>query len=248
MTDTSERVRRLWEAKASTYDRSPVHNPTSELELSAWRAAALSLLPPPPARVLDVGAGTGFLTILLARQGYTVTALDTSTQMLARLNDKAAAAGVTVQIVEADASDPPKNDYDAVVERHLLWTLPDPAAALTAWRGAAPTGRLVLFASEWGTANGVMAAARSRARALVRDLRQQGCPGDTEYGASLQSQLPLAHGTPPAALVSLVGESSWGRPAIVRLRDIDWAARQTLHPLIDRLLGVSRSFAVTAGA
>ena len=44
--------------------------------------------------------------------------------------------------MQADAASPPGGPFDAVVERHLLWTLPDPGAALVAWRQAAPTGRL----------------------------------------------------------------------------------------------------------
>ena len=44
-------------------------------------------LPPPPARVLDVGAGTGALSLPLARLGYQVTALDISPGMLERLRE-----------------------------------------------------------------------------------------------------------------------------------------------------------------
>jgi SAM-dependent methyltransferase len=247
MTNTSERVRSLWEAKASAYDRSPAHNPTSAIELAAWRGAMRRLLPSPPARVLDVGAGTGFLSLLLAGQGYQVTALDASSQMLARLREKAESTGLTLEIVEGDALAPPKDGFDFVVERHVLWTLPKPAEALVAWRQAAPQGRLVLFAAQWGTANGVLAAARSRARAVLRDLRHQGCPSSTGYDSSLQSGLPLVHGTSPEVLVSLVGQSDWGPAEIVRLPDIDWATRQAYPSAIDRLFGVPPSFAVTAG-
>ncbi len=245
--DISAHVRALWDRKAETYDRSPAHNPTSEVELAAWRAALRNLLPHPPARVLDVGAGTGFLSLLLAQQGYTVTALDNSQQMLARLRQKALDAGVVVEIVEGDAFNPPKEGFAAVVERHVLWTLADPRAALDAWRAAAPSGRLVLFATEWGTANGLVAAARSRARELLRRARNQGCPAGTGYTPSLQSKLPLSHGTPPDMLSRLVAASSWGPPMIVRLSDIDWAAAHASTSALDRLLGPAPSFAVVAG-
>lgn len=43
------------------------------------RAGALfSLLPPPPARVLDCGCGTGWLSYFLARRGYDVVGTDVS--------------------------------------------------------------------------------------------------------------------------------------------------------------------------
>src|SRR5437763_1282830 len=38
--------------------------------------ALFSLLPPPPARVLECGCGTGWLAHLLARRGYEVVATD----------------------------------------------------------------------------------------------------------------------------------------------------------------------------
>ena len=106
--------------------------------------------PRPPARVLDVGAGTGFLSLLLAGQSYKVTALDLSPGMLARLRAKAAERGLAMETIEGHAQHPPAGEYDAVVERHLLWTQPDPAAALAAWHAAAPAGRLVVIEGSWG--------------------------------------------------------------------------------------------------
>lgn len=48
-----------------------------ECGLSLMRVGALlSLLPPPPAQVLDCGCGTGWLAYFLARRGYHVVATD----------------------------------------------------------------------------------------------------------------------------------------------------------------------------
>lgn len=50
-----------------------------ECGLYLMRAGALfSLLPPPPARVLDCGCGTGWLSCFLARRGYDVVGTDVS--------------------------------------------------------------------------------------------------------------------------------------------------------------------------
>jgi SAM-dependent methyltransferase len=68
-------------------------------DLELWRELARGAGDP----VLDVGAGTGRVTLELARQGHTVTALDIDRELLAEL---AAAAGVVdVSTVVADARD-----------------------------------------------------------------------------------------------------------------------------------------------
>jgi SAM-dependent methyltransferase len=115
-------------------------------------------------RVLDVGAGTGFLSLAAARLGYQVTALDLSAKMLERLEVSAAREGLRIDLVHARAEIPPPGPFDAVMERLLLWTLPDPAAALAAWRQVAPSRRLLAF--EGLTAGrGYVEAICARARA-----------------------------------------------------------------------------------
>lgn len=57
------------------------------------------------AGVLDLGCGTGRVALTLARQGHSVTALDTDSGLLAALADRAEADGVAVERVVADARD-----------------------------------------------------------------------------------------------------------------------------------------------
>src|SRR5205823_3950158 len=113
----------------------------------AGTVEAVSVAPAPPgSRVLDAGAGTGAMALLLAELSHDVTALDLSAEMLGRAAEKAEARGLSIRTVVAPATEPPPGPFDAVVERHLLWTVPDPVAALSAWRKVvAPGGRAVLF-------------------------------------------------------------------------------------------------------
>src|SRR3984957_19394787 len=143
-------IRRFWDDDAATYDNAPGPPPPSAAVRAAGTAAIEALLPAAPARVLDCGAGTGFLTLVAARLGHRVTALDLSTAMLDRLRTAADAEQLDVEIVVGSADEPPTG-FDAIMQRHLLWTLPDPASALAAWRGAAD--RLVLLESLWGAAD-----------------------------------------------------------------------------------------------
>jgi SAM-dependent methyltransferase len=243
--ELNDRVRAYWDADAATYDDSPDHGAASPAERAAWNAALVRLLPAPPSHVLDVGAGTGFLSLACARLGHRVTALDLSSGMLDRLRAAAERDDLAVEAVEAAAESPPPGPFDAVVERHLLWTLPDPGAALAAWRAAAPAGRLVLFEGLWGRADPVEHLLE-QTREGVRRLRREPDHHHDRYDPAVVEALPLAGGTHPDRLVELVEATGWGPARLERLRDIEWA-RLLRQPPAARLLGVTPRFAVVAG-
>jgi SAM-dependent methyltransferase len=242
----SEEIRQFWDDDAAVYDSSPEHHPRRLHEQAAWAGTLRRLLPGPPARVLDAGAGTGFLSLLLAAQGYRVTAMDISPGMLGKLRSKAARQGLEVEIVQGDAASPPAGPFDAVVERHLLWTLPDPGAALAAWRRAAASGRLVLIEGTWGRTSGIPAL-QAEARALARRIRGAEPGHHGHYTDRVVSALPHANGLSPAEVVGLVQASTWGQARIERLRDVEWAALEG-RSLVDQLLGTNPRWAVVAGS
>ncbi len=185
-------IRQYWDDDAATYDDAPGHRPTSVAVQAAWTAALATLLPPAPCRVLDCGAGTGFLSLIAARLGHAVTALDLSPQMLARLHAAADAEDLDITVVVGPATAPPTG-FDAVMERHLLWTLPDPELALRAWRTAAPTGRLVVIESMWGHID-ALERARSSARQILRRIRGEAPDHHAPYSENLRNALPLGSG------------------------------------------------------
>lgn len=242
--DIIDSLRRYWDADAATYDHASSHGFSSPAERSAWTAALEDVLPAAPSRVLDVGAGTGFLSLLAARLGHEVTALDVSRGMLDRLAAKSEAEGLDIDVVVGSAEKPPQGPFDAVIERHVLWTLPDPAAALAAWRRAAPEGRLALFEGLWGEADPAEVA-RGRLRDIARRLRREPSHHHREYDPAVREALPLGHGTHPDDVVDLVATSDWGEPVLRRLRDVEWA-RLLAVPPARRPLGTTPVFVVTA--
>lgn len=237
-------LRRYWDEDARTYDRSPEHVAHTRSQHAAWAAALLRHLPPPPVRVMDVGAGTGFLSLILAELGYDVTAVDFSPAMLEVLGAKARRAGLDIEIVEGLAETPPPGPFDAIVERLLLWTLIDPAEALSTWRTVAPGGRLLSFGGLWGGDR--IEAARARGRALVRRLRREPphhhAPYPVPFAAS--DGIPRPH---PDYVIGVMESAGWQRVRLERLYEVEWA--QTLaSPLSSRLLGVTPEFLLVADA
>ena len=111
--------------------------------------------------MLDVGCGTGTLSVLLPEQGRRVTGVDLSPRMVERATAKGVQHDVAVQFLLGDASDPPvPPGFDVVLGRHVLWALPDPSAALDRWLALTTgAGRLVLVEGLWRTGAGLPADA-----------------------------------------------------------------------------------------
>ena len=126
MADVHDQIRAFWDRDSHTYDDSASHAISDPLEAAAWRAAILRALPERGAKVLDAGAGTGALSLLAAELGYDVTALDLSEGMLSKARAKAEANGVGLTFVVGPAAEPPPGPFDAIMERHVVWTMPDP--------------------------------------------------------------------------------------------------------------------------
>src|SRR5438552_716108 len=79
--------------------------------------AVFSLLPPLPARVLDVGVGTGWTSVFLARRGYDVVGQDIAPDMIALAESNREQAGVTsLHFVVGDYEQLPfVEEFDAVL-------------------------------------------------------------------------------------------------------------------------------------
>src|ERR1700759_5360660 len=86
--------------------------------LYRMRAGALfGLLPPPPARVLDCGCGTGWLSYFLARRGYDVVGTDVSPDAIAIAvaNPIFQHGGVPAFRVADSEALPFESEFDAVI-------------------------------------------------------------------------------------------------------------------------------------
>lgn len=153
-------IRSYWDEEAATFDNEPDHGLGDPFIRFAWGKLLQASLPSSPVSVLDMGCGTGSLSILLAELGHEVTGVDVSPAMIAYAEAKTRAAGYDIDFRLENASDPHLADiqFDVIICRHLLWALPDPSLALQRWSTLlSPHGRIVLIEGYWHTGGGLHA-------------------------------------------------------------------------------------------
>ncbi len=100
MSTTSSDWQRFFDVHAPKYLDEP-YTKNTEAEVD-FLVEELDL--PSGGRVLDVGCGVGRHLVGLARRGYALTGIDLSSGMLAEARRAAQAAGVSVELIQADAA------------------------------------------------------------------------------------------------------------------------------------------------
>jgi ubiquinone/menaquinone biosynthesis C-methylase UbiE len=142
MTET-ERIRRLYDDRAATYDRSV--GLVERLLLGRFRHAYGALL---AGETIEVGIGSG-LNIPFYSPGVTrAVGVELSREMLRHARERASHLGIPFAFVQADAEALPFPDaaFDTVAISLALCTIPNPVKAL--WelaRVCRPDGRIVML-------------------------------------------------------------------------------------------------------
>ena len=146
-----DEIAAYWSERSRNFDEDIAHRIGDGAPAAAWQAMiAAALGPLDGRRVLDLGCGTGEVSRMLRALGAEVTGLDLSEAMLARARAKLGAHRWRAFIGDAEALPDPDGSHDAVVTRHLVWTLPNAPAAFAAWaRVLRPGGRLLVVDGDW---------------------------------------------------------------------------------------------------
>lgn len=193
MDALKQQIRHAWDDGADGYDDRWGHGIKTPAEQRAWTSLLTRLLPEPGMRVLDVGCGPGVLSVLAASLGHHVTGLDLAPRMLDVARLRARQRGVELTLVEGDAETPelPEASFDAVLSRHVLWTLPEPERAVTAWARLLRPGQPVLAIDGLWSAGGWAGRAQTRAGQLLASARRSAPEAEHGYPHEAYDLLPL---------------------------------------------------------
>jgi ubiquinone/menaquinone biosynthesis C-methylase UbiE len=211
--DLKEDIREYWSKRSATFDLAFGHRIPQGPELDAWAAAVRAAIGPEPRRVLELACGTGEVTNVLLSLGHEVTALDFSEDMLGVARIKHAGnAKVRFVLADAERTMEPDEAYDAVICRHLVWTLTAPEQALTDWlRVLKPGGRLLVFDGDW-TKSTRLGRLAGRAVGLIErfvghDPYYDGAM--SEKHANIMTRLPFSGGLTAERLEPMVQEAGF---------------------------------------
>jgi ubiquinone/menaquinone biosynthesis C-methylase UbiE len=208
------RIETYWSKSAPGYDRQFGHGLHSDEQKKLWLELLMkNLSHPPGSKILDLGCGTGFLSLLLAQRGYRVTGIDLSASMRSEARLKADRMGLNITLKHGDAEAPDfvSESFAVVISRHLVWTLPNPSLALLAWkRVLKPGGQVIIIDGVWIPRNLSGRIRRFLANQVRRfkSGRDHNSSWKKEY-APHKEQLPFFGGAEPQKIKALLQNSGF---------------------------------------
>ena len=190
------RIAQYWTRRSDSFleqRRAELHSALA----GRWMAELKKYLPEKKnLRILDVGCGTGFFTILLAKEGHQVTGIDLTPDMITHAKELAEEekADCRFMVMDAEAPDFPDEEFDVIVSRNLTWTLPDAEHAYQEWfRVLKPGGVMINLDANYGAADFADTAdlPENHAHHQIQDELMQECE-------DIKRQLPISSFLRPA--------------------------------------------------
>ena len=151
-----EEIQHYWNHRYSGYSK--VNQKELEgIQRERWKKQFARLLPANKnLKVLDIGTGPGFFTIILEELGYkNITGIDVSEKMLEVAKENTQKYGKkdsSIQLIQMDAQklELKPESFDIIVSRNLTWNLEKPQQAYSEWlRVLKPNGSIFIFDANW---------------------------------------------------------------------------------------------------
>ena len=152
--ERKERIVNYWEKRSDSFleqRRAELHSAMAD----RWMKEIQAQLPDDnkKLRILDVGCGAGFFTILLAKAGHQVTGIDLTPDMIKNAKQLAEEEQAECEFAVMDAENPEfqEGTFDVIVSRNLTWTLPHVKHAYGEWLRVLKKGGVLLnFDANYG--------------------------------------------------------------------------------------------------
>lgn len=194
--ERKERIVHYWEKRSSdflTHKREELHSAMAE----RWMKEIRAQLPAGERlRILDVGCGAGFFSVLLAKEGHRVTGVDLTPDMIENAKILAAEENADCEFIVMDAEnvDFPDGTFDVVISRNLTWTLPHVRRAYRDWVRVLKKGGVLLnFDANYGLSDftDVSSLPENHAHQTIGDDMMRECE-------EIKRQLPISSYSRPA--------------------------------------------------
>lgn len=229
-------IKEYWNGRGESYDRSPGH----VLLPDVWREVLRDVLKDVKS-VLDVGCGTGFLSLIIAGMGKDVVGLDISEGMLRVAVDNAKKKGLRVNFKLGDAENLPFKDdsFDAVICRHLIWTLPNPEKAIEEFVRVARK-KIVIIDGKWSDNSIKSRLRRCLGRMLIGIYERRNPFKNFHYRKEINENLPFYGGVCSEEIVKIVE----GMGLSARVHDLRWIREKMLErlPIVYRIAWSGRDY------
>ncbi|MBP7002508.1 class I SAM-dependent methyltransferase [Amaricoccus sp.] len=204
-----DEIREFWSERAATFDESVGHEIFSEAERRGWHRLIRKHLGEGRGRdALDLASGTGVISHLMHDAGFRVTGMDWSEPMLAQARAKARTRKADIRFLMGDAERTmeSRGSYDIIVNRHLVWTLVDPAAAAVEWFALLkPGGKLLVIDGNMGKTTWVAWLRAALTRITGRSFDQPHMsPEMLARHAAIRSRVHFSDTMPAEAIVALL--------------------------------------------
>lgn len=151
-----ERIINYWGKRSDSFleqRRAELHSPLAE----RWIGEIREYLPKKKQlKILDVGCGAGFFSILLAKEGYKVVGTDLTKEMIEQSKILAEEEGADCRflVMDAEKLEFQAGSFDVVISRNLTWTLPNAKKAYREWFRVLKKGGVLLnFDGNYGEAD-----------------------------------------------------------------------------------------------